>query len=211
MFALLSGAGGDPDARMVGVAMMGVLGLVFLVPGLVRILTSTATTPKRALTLFYKSIGGGHMNAARKLVVPNDFDDFPREYPEHKALGLGGMPPYEFGARAGFADYWTGLVRYPSSPYCLVRVQDIRVEEVDPDIAVVEFRLKLAINTSLWILLILVALLIALIVDLATRKRIDAPMRKILIRVGDEWHLFSGEWQGPDEHDVSWLEERRRA
>jgi hypothetical protein len=151
------------------------------------------------------------MNAARKLVVPNDFDSFPREYPDHKALGLGGMPPYEFDAPSGFKDYWTGLVRYPSSPYCLAQVRNVRVEEIDPDIAVVEFRLKLAINTSLWILLVIVALLIALIVDLATRKRIDAPMRKILIRVGDEWHLFSGEWQGPDEQDVSWLEEARRA
>jgi hypothetical protein len=27
------------------------------------------------------------------------------------------------------------------------------------------------------------------------------------VRVGDEWQLFSGEWQGPDEANATWLGE----
>lgn len=207
VYALLSGGRADRDAAMVGVALVALLGLALAVPGLVMVLTSKATTPRRALTLFYKSIGRGNFRAARKLVVPNDLDDFPRHYPDHRALGLGGMPPYEFDRRIGFEDYWTGLVRYPASPYCLAQISNLHVEAIDRDLAVAEFDLKLGINTSLWILLALVTLLLALILDLATRKRVKAPMRKILIRVGEEWHLFSGEWQGPDEADTIWLED----
>jgi hypothetical protein len=206
-YALLSGEGPDRDAAMVGVVLVALLGLAFLVPGLLMLATCTAKTPRRALTLFYKSIGRGNFRAARTLVVPNDLDDFPRNYPDHRALGLGGMPPYEFDRSKGFQDYWTGLVRYPTSPYCLVHVSNLHVEQIDEDLAVAEFDLKLGINTSLWILLIFVTLLLALIVDLATRKRVHAQMRKILVRVGDEWHLFSGEWQGPDEADTIWLED----
>lgn len=117
------------------------------------------------------------------------------------------MPPYEFDRTTGFGDYWTGLVRYPASPYCLAQISNLHVEEIDEDLVVAEFNLKLGINTSLWILLALVTVLLALVVDLATRKRVNAPMRKILVRVGDEWHLFSGEWQGPDEADAIWLED----
>jgi len=209
LYAILSGGNGDKDAVLIGVALIALLGLALAVPGLLMILTSKATSARHALQLFYKSIGRGNMNGARKLVVPNDFDDFPREYPDQRSLGRGGMPPYAFDKPKGFADYWTGLVRYPASPYCIVQVRDVHVEEIDEDLAIVEFELKLAINTSLWMLLILVTLLLALIVDLATRKRVQASMRKILVRVGDEWHLFSGEWQGPDEADVSWLEAPR--
>jgi len=205
-WALLSD-GADPDAARIGIALVALLGLAFAVPGLVMVLTSKATTQRRALTLFYKSIGRGNMRGARALVVPNDLDDFPRHYPDHAALGQGGMPPYEFDRGTGFHSYWTGLVRYPASPYCLVRISNLHVEEIDPDLAVAEFDLKLGINTSLWMVLILVTLLLALIVDLATRKRVKAQMRKILVRVGDEWHLFSGEWQGPDEADAIWLED----
>jgi len=43
-----------------------------------------------------------------------------------------------------------------------------------------------------------------LIVDLATRKTVVQEMRKILVRVGDEWHLFNGEWMGIEETDVGW-------
>lgn len=206
MWALLSD-GADPDAARIGIALVSLLGLAFVVPGLLMLATCTATTPRRALTLFYKSIGRGNFRGARSLVVPNDLDEFPRHYPDHRALGLGGMPPYEFERSKGFQDYWTGLVRYPASPYCLVHISNLHVEEIDQDLAVAEFDLKLGINTSLWALLALVTLLLALIVDLATRKRVKAPMRKILVRVGDEWHLFSGEWQGPDEADTIWLED----
>ena len=141
-----------------------------LIIGILMIATSRATTPQRALSLFYKSIGRGRMRAAQTLVIPNDVDDFPREYPEDRSLGLGGMPPYSFDTRRGFAEYWKFLVRYPPLPYCIVRIRNVRVEKIAPDVAVVEFDLKLCINTSLWILLIFVALLIALIVDVATRR-----------------------------------------
>ncbi|MFI5401460.1 MAG: hypothetical protein ACHQ1G_00775 [Planctomycetota bacterium] len=206
-YALFSGRGGDPDPALVAAAFFGVLGLAFAVPGLLMVMTSRADTPRHALALFYKSIGRGNMRGARKLVVPNDLDDFPRHYPDQRALGHGGTPPYEFDTQKGFHDYWTGLVRYPSSPYCIVQVRGLHVEQLDADLAVAEFDLHLSINTSLWILLALLTLLLAFIVDLATRKRVQASMRKILVRVGDEWHFFSGEWQGPDEEDDIWLED----
>ena len=209
--AILAGAlalaSAEREAAVVALVVGLVLSLILVLPGIHFVRVSKADTPQHALLLFYKAIGRGNAKGARKLVVPNDLDDFPRFYPEQPDLGRGGMPPYTFERPEGFPAYWKGLVRYPVSPYCIVRVGKARVERIGPDLAVAEFELKLGINTSLWLLLVLVALLIAMIVDLATRKRVQAPMRKILVKVGDEWHLFSGEWQGPEEDDVGWLEE----
>ncbi|MCB9936154.1 MAG: hypothetical protein H6840_10725 [Planctomycetes bacterium] len=73
------------------------------------------------------------------------------------------------------------------------------------DVVIVDFELRLIMNTSLWFLLIFVALVIAALVDLATRKTVHVHMRKILVRVDKEWHLLSSEWQAYEENNTQWL------
>jgi hypothetical protein len=74
------------------------------------------------------------------------------------------------------------------------------------DVAVIDYKLKLIMNTRLWLLLIFVALLLAVIVDIATQKRVKAQLRKVAVKVGDEWKLLNGEWQGYEDFDLRWLD-----
>ncbi len=70
------------------------------------------------------------------------------------------------------------------------------------------YRLYLRTNTSLWYLFVLlgcVGIVIGAIVDAATRRTIEDDVQKILVRVEDEWHLLSGEWQGAEEENADRL------
>lgn len=165
-------------------------------------------TPKRALTIFYRALAGGKSSRAAQMVVPNDFDAYPRYQPQIAHIGTG-MNPRPFGAPGAFESYWNEMLRYHVAPYCLVSIKGVTVQEIAPDLEVVDFDLTLTMNTQLWWLLIFVALLIAAIVDVATRKTVKVHMRKLLYKVGDQWHLFDAEWQGYEERDLSWLMQSR--
>jgi hypothetical protein len=213
--AMLAGCWVILASRDVQTAAVIVLSLIFAVPallcllyGLRLILTSKPDSPELAAALFFWSVARGRYGYARRIVVPNDFDDFPRDYPAHPSLGLGGVPPFAFDGPDDFRSYWNGLLRYHTAPYCLAKVRDVQHEEVAPDLAIVEWDLTLTMNTQLWLLFILLGcpgMIAAFIVDAATRKRVTTRMRKIAYRAGDEWHLLNGAWQGKEEEDVSWL------
>ena len=185
--------------------ILGGLALAFFaIPVLVWIQSKPAT-PKRALNAFYKALARNRSKRARKLAVEPDFDSFPRYQPVINNLGNPSMNPRPFANIEVFASYWNELIRSHSSPYCFVRIKDVQETPIGHDLMLVEFQLKLTMNTGLWAVLILVAWPLALILDLATRKRVKVEMRKLLFKVGDEWHLFSAEWQGYEEYDTSWL------
>jgi len=120
-------------------------------------------------------------------------------------LGRPATSPFSFEDPASFGTYWNRLLRHHTAPYCIATVRRVRVRRLDDDIAVARFQLVLQMNTSLWLFLVLVALIVAVIVDLATRTRVTAELEKILVRVGDEWHLYDGAWQGVEEEDSTWL------
>jgi len=169
------------------------------------VLGSRPNTPKRALRLFYKTVGRGKGELARRLSVPNDFDTFPRYQPTIYGLG-GSEAPFQFDDTKEFKHYWDTLVRQPTWPYCLSYVRNLRLRRVDDDVMLAEFRLTLMMNTRIWLLLAIPALLIAVIVDAATRKTIREPMSKLLVRTPDgEWRIFNAEWQGQEEEDPDWL------
>jgi hypothetical protein len=192
-------------------APVAVLAAVCLGYGMAGIAGSKASSPKKALLLFFRLIGRGRFEASHKLVIPNDFDSFPRFFPDEPGLGL--SPPTDplfFDDFEEYKDYWRALVRFKTAPYCLVKIKNFRAELVTPDLMICDFRLMLGINTSLWFLFILFpwgGLLLAIIIDLATRRRVTRDMTKVLVRVGDEWHLFNGAWCEHDETDLSWLPE----
>jgi hypothetical protein len=189
---------------------LAIAGVLFGALTIWLILNAKADTPNRALRLFYKALGRGNAKRALRLVVPNDLDAFPRYHPDIPVHPRLLSSPFRFDPPAGFGAYWQGLVRYHTMPYCITTVRAVKVREITPDIVVVDFRARFIMNTQLWWLLILVALIVALIVDLATRKTVVQEMRKILVRVGDEWHLFNGEWMGLEEMDVGWTTGRDR-
>ena len=192
-----------------GAAIFAVLAAVLLLGAYFVIVNAKPDTAKRALNLFYRAVGRGSSGRARRLVLASDFDDHERFAPDIDHLAPHTHRAYVFGEVGGFKAYWRDLVRYHSAPYCMVRVSRVTTTEIFPNVCVADFRLRLMMNTQLWYLLILaggcIGLLIAVIIDGSTRKTVEIPVRKILVRAGDEWHLFNGELQGIEEEQTDWL------
>ena len=123
-------------------------------------------------------------------------------------MGDFGQPtgrPMTFDDRWHYFAYWDQLLRWRPAPYCLTRVSDVAVRMVAPDVAIVEFKLRLIANTRLVYLSILVIGLLAAFIDIATRKTLKARLQKVMVKVGGGWKLLNGEWEGPEERDLSWL------
>ncbi len=161
--------------------------------------------PDRALLAFYRAVANGRFERAQRLVLSADLDDFPRHQPQIPNLGQPSGRSFPFAAPGAFATYWSELLRSHMWPYCLVRLKGVKVTRLGPDLAVAELTATFQMNTQIYWLLVFASLLIAVIVDLATRKRVTVDLRKILVRVGDEWHLLSGDFQGYEEWEMNWL------
>ncbi len=166
---------------------------------------SKPTSPKLALKHFYKRVAHGQSAQARKLVIATDLDEFPRYQPRITSLGKPSATPFAFDSEGEFATYWNGLVRTASWPYCLVKLDRVHVTKITEDVRLVDFELTLTMNTQLYGLLILIALPLAAIADMATRKIVKQEVRKLVVKVDDEWHLFSADFMGNEEHDTTWL------
>jgi hypothetical protein len=196
---------GDPPGAIF-LAVFGIPGGFIIGLAVKAILDARADTPRRTLRLFYRLLGKGKFAAARRLVLSIDFDAFPRFHPRIFRLGQPKAEPFRFALTGAFGNFWKDLLRTHSSPYCLVKIGRIELQEVGPDAAVAEFELTLTMNTSLWMLTFLVIGILALVADIATRKVVKVRMRKVLLRVEDEWILLDGAWQGPEEIELSWLD-----
>jgi hypothetical protein len=194
------------NANYAGAMILFVLAaLVMAIPCLI-LFTGRPNTPVGALKAFYGAVSGGNAERARRLVTNADFDTTERRQPLITDLGRPGGQGLRFADPRQFAIYWDELLRTHPSPYCLARVSGAKVRMVARDVAVIDYKLKLIMNTRLWLLLIFVALLLAVIVDIATQKRVKAQLRKVAVKVGDEWKLLNGEWQGYEDFDLRWLD-----
>jgi len=185
---------------------LAVLAALFLLAAAMVIVSARPGTPKRALRLFYRAIARGKGRLARRLSVPNDFDTFPRYQPVLHGLG-GSEAPFQFAETREFKHYWDSLVRYPSLPYCLPYVRNVKLERLAEDVVLATFDFTVVMNTQVWFLLLFLGLLpVAVIGDLATRKTAGAFMSKLLVRTPDgEWRIFNAEWQGLEEEEPAWL------
>ncbi len=197
----------DESTQIIAI-LLGIPAILMLIPAYRLLTGSRANTPWRALNLYYRSLGGGKYSQARKLVAPNDFDHFPRFFPDvPKVKGFPARDPSQFREPLDYRDYWRQLIRWPTAPYCIARVQGLKVQEVAPDVVHCEYTLSISVNTSLWTLLIFVppGLIFALIVDAITRTNIKTPMSKNLVRVENEWILLNGAWLEDDDRIPDWI------
>lgn len=206
LFALLAAAAfSDRSAGATPGLILSLIALVFCGLPVLIILSSKPDKPKKALKEFYRAVGRGNAKRALSLVTNADKDGFQRRQPVIPKLGRPSGYPYALDSADGFKGYWNELVRTHPAPYCFTRISGLQVQEVKPGVVIADFELTLTMNTQLWWILILVALLLAALVDILTRKVVKVRMRKVLVQVGDEWKLFNGEWQGYDEMDLRWL------
>lgn len=201
--------GAEERYQEVLAAFVGLPGALLLIPAYRLIAGSKADTPFRALNLFYRCLARGNHMGATRLVARNDFDHFPRDFPRvPKVMGFPGSDWLYFEEPLDFQAYWHSLLRWPKSPYCIARVKKLKVTELRPGVIHCTYRLHLMINSSLWGLLIFVpylGILVAIIVDLATRTTVKADLSKVLVQVEDEWHLLNGAWYEDDDRDPSWV------
>ena len=190
------------------------LSSLYLVP-IFGVFRPKARSPECALKTFYKSLGKGRFKHAHKLVFEPDRDESLRYPPAVTNMGRPTGRAYSFANGLGFAEYWKSLIHTHPWPYCIAKVSDVNVQQVTPRIAVASYRLRLRMNTKFWWLLLLGSLffigalllwaIMAAVLDQVTSKRVDFLMQKVLVKVGDEWRVFNGEWHGPEDVDLSWF------
>ena len=153
-------------------------------------------TPKRTIYQFYRALGHGNIKRGKGLVCADDLDNTGRTIPYVENLGQSTGIAYIFNDRIQFKHYWKQLLRDSPLPYCRAKVTNAHFTEIADDVVIADFHLKLTRNTHLWQFLLIAGLLPAIIADIATRRVTRVQMRKVLIKVNDEWKVFSGEWQG---------------
>lgn len=163
-------------------------------------------SPKAALKSFIRMVSRGNYARAQRIIVQPDLDDFPRVQPFIVKLGQPTGVQHQFALDTSFREYWKGLLRWRPPCYCLAQVKGVRVTDIQRDVALVEAEVKFMMNTSLWLFLLPLGLLIVVIIDIATRTTVTVPLRKVVINVKGEWRIFNGELMGADEHDLRWLD-----
>jgi len=87
---------------------------------------------------------------------------------------------FSFSGVDGFRDYWESVRAAGGGPGRVLFDAHHEVTMLDDDLALVKFAL----------------------LDEGGKRGRD--MRKLTVRVGDEWHLFNGEWSSSEDDDTSW-------
>jgi len=66
-----------------------------------------------------------------------------------------------------------------------------------PDVSIAEMLIPAEIFLILFTL--------TLVLIRKTQRRVSHRLHKLVVRVNGQWRMFNGEWQGPEEVDLSWL------
>ncbi len=203
----------DRTSGPLGVLIPALIALGFASIPVIIFLRSRPLTPKTAFKEFFRSLGRGSHKRARSLAIANDLDDFPRVQPLVQKLGQPTGMPYRFADPGQFKLYWDQLLRPRMPAYCRMAIRNVRETPVAANVVLVEADMTITTNSTLWGLFILMGLVFGLvvyaIVDAATRTTVRLPVRKVLVKVGNEWRIFNAELMGVDEHDLSWLQRQR--
>ncbi len=154
---------------------------------------SKSTTPKRALTLYYRNLSAGSYRRAQDHVLPSDRDDFPRFMPRlgHLPIDKTGQE-YRFDQESGFREFWKTVFRPSAFSRWVPKVKGLRQMQVGDDVVVATFSLYMTKSSLLQIMGIV--------------QSTELQLQKIVVRVDDTWQMLNGEWMGEEEYDVDWLQ-----
>lgn len=202
------GRGAVPVAIFLGA--IALLGLLALIPG---IYNATPRTPQAALHIFYALIQSGSFNEAFERVVQCNRDDFPMRVVDVPVFGKPSETAH-LDAQA-FMRYWQSLLGVNEAPWVQIRTHGFDVRDLGHNLFGVDFNIEFVIRDKRWLWLLLLGLLpgyaLALILSYWTSVRIRGRLHKLVYRLGGEYQLFNGEFQGAEEFDLSWLGPRYRA
>ena len=189
---------------------IALLGLLALIPG---IYNATPRTPQAALHIFYALIQSGSFNEAFERVVQCNRDDFPMRVVDVPVFGKPSETAH-LDAQA-FMRYWQSLLGVNEAPWVQIRTHGFDVRDLGHNLFGVDFNIEFVIRDKRWLWLLLLGLLpgyaLALILSYWTSVRIRGRLHKLVYRLGGEYQLFNGEFQGAEEFDLSWLGPRYRA
>jgi len=164
------------------------------------------TDPVKALRSYFASLLYGDAKHAAKHVTNADKNDLPRFQPMHTGLGAPSGKQFKFKYPGDFKLYWAELV--PGIPFAATthRLVVREEKELAPQLRAVRFHWTVTTRNQYWLLLTPL-LFSGLVLFLVLRQRYEGEMQKLMVKVGDEWKLFNGEWQGYEELDLSWLDD----
>lgn len=152
-------------------------------------LSSIPNTPKRAARRFYRSICWSVFPNARRLVVATDLDDSQRTAPTLPNLSEPLSSPVRFSSGSGFVDYWKSVVGMTRKKRRMNKVKYTLLNEYADDLVLAKLEITFWRGGTI-----------------ISSKFPPQEVQKLLVKVGKEWKLFNGEWQGYEETNLSWLE-----
>lgn len=151
--------------------------------------SSIPNSPKRAARRFYRSICWSVFPNARRLVVATDLDDSQRTAPTLPNLSEPLSSPVRFSSGSGFVDYWKSVVGMTRKKRRMNKVKYTLLNEYADDLVLAKLEITFWRGGTI-----------------ISSKFPPQEVQKLLVKVGKEWKLFNGEWQGYEETNLSWLE-----
>lgn len=180
-------------------------GLLLMLVPVALIQRGLPRSPERLLVDFYRCLGNGYFERALTHVIEGDKDAFPRILPSAEPTARTARSSVAFSGLGDFVRYWHEFQHRHSAPGCAARIRDVSIEMAGADVAVVSFQLHLGARSGFWFLQSPLGAVFKALASKAARHEWRGNMRKVVVRVGNGWKVFNGEWQGPEEQDLSWL------
>lgn len=185
MFALCAGAisgfvtSGEPIFS-VAAGLTGLIGLVCVYVSKIRF--GAPTSPERAMRNFYEFISRGNYKAAWDMLVPLE---------HNKESG-------EFESFDAFRAYWKRTRKELKLRSGKLFFQEVQVTPGPSGVAICSLKIQAAAD-----MIIAPALIATATVSLGADR--EYQIQKLVVPFGAEWRIWSGEFVGADEHDLSWL------
>lgn len=174
----------DPEVQFfIGVGcFLLVFALICLLPsGIVRL---APISPDRALRNFFEFIARGNFWAAWAMVSPLEKE-------------IGGFPCRDYEE---FRDYWRKARKDLKLRAGKLFFESVDYYQMDTDVVRAEFQLNAEGNV-----IILPAPYIAGVIQFGGNRYV---VSKVMVRHGDEWFMWCGEFMGAEESEVSWFDSR---
>lgn len=174
----------DSEVRFfVGVGcFLLVFSLICLLPsGIVRL---APISPDRAVRNFFEFIARNNLQAAWDMVSPLEKE-------------VGGFPCHSYEE---FRDYWRQARKDLKLRAGKLFFESVEYFQLDTDLVRAQFQLNAEGNA-----IILPAPIVAGVIQLGGNSY---ALSKIVVRHGDEWFMWCGEFIGAEESDVSWFDSR---
>ncbi|MCF6228186.1 MAG: hypothetical protein L3J82_05905 [Planctomycetes bacterium] len=156
--------------------------------GVWMIIMTMPITPKLALYRFYNAVGIQDCTIGMAMVVASDLDELERTVPSLLGMEDTRKQPHRFSVIEQFRLYWMKVANVGKKKRRMVKIKKMRVEKLAPDLILCRAEVGFRNGNHNF-----------------RRAKTMHQVQKLLVKVGHQWKLFNGEWQGYDETNLSWL------